>query len=118
MNACLYYDGSCPLCSKEIALLKRLSSTDINFIDIHSVPTDNLPRKDKLLKRLHLLKEDGSWLIGLDANVYAWSKTPYAIVFKILRIWPIRPVADFIYTRWADQRYRKRYDCNQCHSKG
>ncbi|MGB0238341.1 MAG: thiol-disulfide oxidoreductase DCC family protein [Cycloclasticus pugetii] len=114
MNPSLYYDGSCPLCSKEISVLKRLSNDGINFVDIHQINDEGLPSKDNLLKRLHLRKTNGEWLVGLDANVYAWSLTHYGILFKILRIWPIRSLADSIYNRWADQRFKKRYQCNEC----
>ena len=114
MNPSLYYDGECPLCKREISLLKRLSKNRLNFVDVHQAHDKDLPSKDLLLKRLHLRKENGEWLIGLDANVYAWSMTPYGVLFKVLRLWPVRPVADFIYTRWADRRFAKRYQCNQC----
>ena len=110
----LYYDGTCPLCSKEISVLKRLSNDSIEFVDIHQLNDKCLPSKDALLKRLHLRKADGEWLVGLDANVYAWSQTPYGIFFKILRVWPVRAIADFIYVRWADKRFKKRYECNNC----
>jgi predicted DCC family thiol-disulfide oxidoreductase YuxK len=114
VNPSLYYDGTCPLCSKEISVLKRLSNNGIDFVDIHHTNDADLPSKDILLKRLHLRKANGEWLIGLDANVYAWSQTPYGVLFKILRIWPIRFIADSIYARWADQRFKKRYQCNEC----
>jgi predicted DCC family thiol-disulfide oxidoreductase YuxK len=114
VNPSLYYDGTCPLCSKEISMLKRLSNDGIDFVDIHQVNDAELPSKELLLKRLHLRKSNGEWLVGLDANVYAWSLTPYGILFKILRIWPIRSIADLIYIRWADQRFNKRYECNKC----
>ncbi|WP_460225396.1 thiol-disulfide oxidoreductase DCC family protein [Aurantivibrio infirmus] len=114
MNASLFYDGTCPLCSREITVLRRLSNGRMNFIDIHQVDKENIPSKEALLKRLHLRKTDGTWLIGLDANVYAWSQTPYGILFKILRIWPVRIIADAIYNRWADQRFKKRYQCKAC----
>lgn len=117
MNFSLYYDGSCPLCSKEISLLKRLSSGDIDFIDIHQVTDVSLPSKTDLLKRLHLRKRDGEWLTGLDATVYIWSHTRYSIFFKILRVWPIAPIADFIYVRWADKRFNKHYECNKCNTE-
>lgn len=114
VSCALYYDGSCPLCNKEITVLKRLSNGRIRFIDIHHM-TDNSPfDKDVLLKRLHLRKANGEWLIGLDANVYAWSQTPYGLLFKILRVWPFRFMADLIYTHWAERRFEKRYQCSQC----
>ena len=114
MTPSLYYDGNCPLCSKEISVLRHLSKNRLDFIDIHQVKDGNLPSKDVLLKRLHLRKSNGEWLVGLDANVHAWSQTPYGIFFKVLRIWPVRAVADALYVRWADQRYKKRYECNNC----
>ena len=94
--------------------MKRLSNDGIDLVDIHQVNDNDLPSKDSLLKRLHLRKADGEWLVGLDANVYACSLTPYGILFKILRVWPIRLIVDFIYNRWANQRFKKRYECNKC----
>jgi predicted DCC family thiol-disulfide oxidoreductase YuxK len=114
VNPSLYYDGTCPLCSNEISALRRLSNNRINFVDIHQINDKTLPSKAVLLKRLHLRKPNEEWLVGLDANFYAWSHTPYGILFKILRIWPLRFIADSIYTRWADKRFKKRYECNDC----
>lgn len=115
MKGSLYYDGACPLCNKEMSLLKRLCKDCICFVNIHEVEEVNLPHRDTLLKRLHLKKTNGEWLVGLDANVFVWSQTRYGIFFKVLRIWPVRPVADFIYNRWADKRFKTRYACDQCH---
>ena len=110
----LYYDGNCPLCKREIDLLKRLSKACIDFVDIHQIKDDSLPSTAALLKELHLNKADGTWLKGLDDNVYLWSKTPYGLLFKPLRRWPLRPLADKIYYAWAERRYQKRYACSSC----
>jgi predicted DCC family thiol-disulfide oxidoreductase YuxK len=112
----LYFDGTCPLCSKEIALLKKLSKNQVIFADIHTLSFDNpsTPSRESLLRRLHLKRGTGEWLIGLDANVAVWSHTSYGFLFKILR-WPIiRSIADSIYANWADKRYVKRFDCSKC----
>jgi predicted DCC family thiol-disulfide oxidoreductase YuxK len=114
VNASLYYDGNCPLCSKEIAVLKHLTSEHIDFIDIHQTNDPQLPSKDILLQRLHLRKSNGDWLLGLDATAYAWAHTPYRMLFTLLRTWPFRSIADFAYTYWADQRFKKRYQCKTC----
>jgi predicted DCC family thiol-disulfide oxidoreductase YuxK len=112
----LYFDGSCPLCSKEITLLKKLSNDGIAFEDIHALNADdtNTQSQEALLRRLHLKQSTGEWLIGLDANVAAWSHTQYGFLFKILR-WPvIGKIADTIYAYWADKRYQKRFECSKC----
>jgi len=112
----LYYDGTCPLCSKEISLLKSSASEYVDFIDIQTVDSsqEKHPSREKLLKRLHLRKNNGEWLIGLDANVHVWSFSRFGFFLKILR-WPlIRDIADFFYCTWADRRYEKRYGCESC----
>lgn len=112
----LYFDGTCPLCSKEISLLKKLIKERILFVDIHKVdPNDlNIPPREELLRRLHLRQLNGEWLIGLDANVAVWSHTNYGFLFRILR-WPIiRNIADSVYASWADRRFKKRYQCSTC----
>lgn len=112
----LYFDGTCPLCSKEIALLKKLSKNRVIFTDIHALSFDDptTPSRESLLRRLHLKRASGQWLIGLDANVAVWSHTSYGFLFKILR-WPIiRNIADSVYANWADKRYEKRFECSKC----
>lgn len=112
----LYFDGTCPLCSKEISLLKKLINESIIFADIHTLSSNdaNTPTREALLRRLHLKQTSGEWLIGLDANVAVWSYTKYGFLFKILR-WPIlRNIADSVYASWADKRYKKRYECSIC----
>jgi len=115
VNPALYYDGNCPLCNKEISFLKRIVGSQIDFIDVHGVEASSTtPSKEALLRRLHLMMPSGDWVIGLDANVFVWSKTRYGPLFKILRLWPISVVADFVYAAWADRRYKKRYECDVC----
>lgn len=125
----LFYDGQCPLCYKEIRLLEKLSGSQLVLVDVHEVSLPNkqnsllagstkkIPNKELMLQRLHLLTTNGEWLLGLDATARAWSYTPYAIFFKILRLWPIRYFADGAYALWAKRRYRKRYECHQCIAK-
>jgi len=112
----IFYDGHCPLCLREIALLRRMERGGLSFIDIHQQPDSSplAPGRDQLLRRLHLVASDGTWYIGLDATLRAWSHTPAGWLFKPLA-WPlVNPVARFLYTQWADRRYRNRYVCDSC----
>ncbi|WP_027948528.1 thiol-disulfide oxidoreductase DCC family protein [Haliea salexigens] len=118
----LYYDGQCPLCTREMAKLGKLCDSQLQLADIHclapeasleqtdgSAPTDALPSRDALLKTLHLRTAEGQWLTGIDANVAAWQHTRLGPLWRWLR-WPlIRPVADRVYRLWAERRYWRLY---------
>jgi len=108
----LYFDGRCPLCSKEMALLKRLKRSQLSLVDIHGINELADDAKEDLLRILHLQKPDGTWLKGIDANVTAWSFTPIGILWKPLgwKIW--RNKMNALYLRWADKRYCKNYACD------
>ena len=70
-----------------------------------------MPSHETLLRRLHLMTWTGEWVIGLPANVRAWSHTPYGFLFKPL-LWPgIFQIASRIYGKWADKRYERKYAC-------
>lgn len=113
----LYYDGRCPLCSKEIAVLHKLQRGSLAFADVHhltTLPTSQMPSREALLRRLHLRSASGHWVIGLHANVQAWSHTRWGWLYRPL-LWPlIYPVALWAYERWADRRYDKRYGLGAC----
>ncbi|GAA6170104.1 thiol-disulfide oxidoreductase DCC family protein [Sessilibacter corallicola] len=113
MKPSLYFDGNCPLCSKEINWLKKRCGQNIEFVDVHTL-SDNELDKESLLKVLHLRNADGVWVKGLDATVAIWSYTPYGFLFKLLRVWPVSKIADWLYEKWAARRYEKRYVCQQC----
>ncbi len=107
----LFYDGLCPLCAKEIRLMKKHCANHIEFIDIHE---SSAPNKEALLKNLHIQLASGQWLVGPDANIHAWSYTKFGRLLACLR-WPlIKQCVDFIYYKWADRRYQKRYGCQTC----
>ena len=110
-TAQLFYDGRCPLCAREMAFLRKHKRSGLTLVDIHSLLQLDEGERARLLRDLHLLKPDGSWLLGVDANVAAWSFTPFGFLFKPLRwrIWS--RLVDAIYRRWADKRYCKNYAC-------
>ena len=129
LPAILFYDGACPLCSREINGLKRkIDPAKIVFKDIHNLSDDairklfaeracngvynqaTVPSRATLLKQLHLLS-NGSVRTGFDANLALWETTAYARYFHWLRFKPIFLSATFFYEIWARLRYRKLY-CN------
>lgn len=111
----LYYDGRCPLCAREIGVLRNLQRGGLAFADIHQPLSDGaLPGREALLRRLHLRTESGAWVTGLEATVRAWSHTRLGLLFRPL-LWPgIHQLARLVYNRWADRRYQRRYGCGAC----
>lgn len=106
----LFYDGSCPLCSREIKHLSQRKRPSLNLINIHAMteeyPLGNIT-KQELMARLHLRSAEGHWLTGLDATVAAWGHTNLGWLFAPLR-WPlIKQVSDWCYDKWAANRVCK-----------
>jgi predicted DCC family thiol-disulfide oxidoreductase YuxK len=90
----VWFDGGCPLCRREIALMRRLDRRGaIDFVDVASedavCPTD----REALLARFHA-REDGVILSGAAAFAAMWRAIPVlrplgllarnAVVLKLL----------------------------------
>lgn len=107
----LFYDGRCPLCRREVALLRKLADDGLAFQDIHSATAARLPATEALLKSLHLQRADGVMVTGLAANVAVWQHTVFGALWRVL-LWPgVRSVAHGCYDRWAQRRYNRLYGC-------
>ena len=116
----LYFDGRCPLCKREMAVLKRMKNSQLRLVNIHEAAELSDEEKAAFLAVLHLQLPNGSWLKGVDANVAAWSFTPIGFLWKPLR-WKLwSSWVDKLYMRWAENRYCRNYACqiqNETNSK-
>lgn len=72
----VWYDGACPLCTREIALMRRLDRAGrIDFVDV-SEDGAACPRdRTLLLARLHA-RENGVLLDGAAAFAAMWRAIP------------------------------------------
>ena len=112
----IYYDGDCPLCMKEIALLRRIDRhgrarwVDITAADFRAPEDKPL---HELMARIHGRTGDGRWVEGMEAfrGLYreigwGWVMAPTA--------WPgLRSVFDAMYRWFAANRLKLtgRTDC-------
>ncbi|WP_292170944.1 DUF393 domain-containing protein [Brevundimonas sp.] len=73
----VWYDGACPLCRREIALMRRLDRRGtIQFIDLVHDQTANCPTdRAALLARFHA-SENGQLLSGAAAFAAMWRAIP------------------------------------------
>ncbi len=104
-----FYDGTCPLCAKEIASLAVYDNDkQIRAVDIYSESFSEYPHIDpqKANTILHALDEKGELILGLDVTHRAWQLVGRGWLYAPLR-WPlIKPVADRGYLYFAKNRYR------------
>lgn len=73
----IWFDGSCPLCRREIALMKRLDRRrSIHFVDAANAIGGDCPiDAADLLARFHAL-ENGELLSGASAFAAMWRAIP------------------------------------------
>ncbi len=72
----IWYDGACPLCTREIALMRRLDWCGaIEFHDVASPDTVCPIDRRELLARFHA-SENGTMLSGTAAFAAMWRAIP------------------------------------------
>jgi predicted DCC family thiol-disulfide oxidoreductase YuxK len=72
----VWYDGACPLCTREIALMRRLDRTGrIEFVDV-AEPNASCPIDPALLLARFHAREGGVLLSGAAAFAAMWRAIP------------------------------------------
>ncbi|NOJ21323.1 thiol-disulfide oxidoreductase DCC family protein [Vibrio coralliilyticus] len=121
----IFYDGTCPLCVKEMERLAHYDNQEhLMLVDIHSENFLNYPEIDArhATKILHALDNNGTLLLGLDVTYLAWKLVGKGWLYAPLRWKLIRPVADWCYLIFANNRYtisklltgKRKCDSGQC----
>lgn len=80
----IWWDSSCPLCTKEIEIMKKLDKDrNVQFIDVITSSTDNLASKSgcpidkkELLARIHAQERDKEVVTGAAAFAALWRNIP------------------------------------------
>ncbi|TQS74069.1 DUF393 domain-containing protein [Rhodobacteraceae bacterium] len=75
----VYYDGSCPLCSAEIAHYKRQDRAHrLDFVDVSREGVNPGPdlAPANAMKRFHVRQKDGTLLSGAKAFAAIWHVLP------------------------------------------
>jgi predicted DCC family thiol-disulfide oxidoreductase YuxK len=73
------YDGSCPICSREIAKYKKGDPLgQICWLDVSSANfvAPMGPSQEALMQRFHVIRPDGSIVSGAAAFVHVWEQLP------------------------------------------
>lgn len=97
----VYFDGSCPLCQREIAVYRNLKPDEpIQWVDV-SAPNPELPQglsKQELMRRFHTQTAEGRVLSGAEAFVYIWSRLPgWRVLARIAKLPGMLSVMEWSY---------------------
>jgi len=108
----VYYDGECPLCSREIAHYRRLDrNANLRWVDI-TRDRDELELYgldlETAMQRFHVLDARGHWQTGAWGFAEMWAHLPhYRWLSRFLRFTGALPPLDRLYSlfaRWRAQR--------------
>ena len=115
----LFYDGECPLCSREVGwLASRDRAGRVAFIDIAAPDFDAQAvgkSMDELMGSLHARTRAGVWLTGMDVFRAVYAEVGLGRWLAPTG-WPVlRPIFDLLYAIFARIRPylpgRARADC-------
>ena len=96
----VFFDGACPLCVREISLLRRFARNRINFEDVS--PPDASPScsidRETLMARFHPELPSCEVVDGARAFTEAWSRVPgLGCLVAIGRFGPSRATLNALY---------------------
>jgi len=117
----VFFDGACPICSREIGFYRRQRGADrIDWVDVSSPVSAALPPglgRATLLARFHVIDRNGCVRVGAAAFVSLWSELPgFRWISHFAGARPVLPVLEGLYLvflkfRGIRARKSNRLDC-------
>lgn len=104
----VYFDGLCPLCSREIAhYRKRSASASVEFVDIAAPGFDATTLgldSARIHKHMHA-QLDGKMVVGVDAFLAIWQIVPgFRWLHAAVALPVVYPFAKLAYAAFAEVR--------------
>ena len=115
-DACVFFDGACPLCRREVKLYKNLLQKDergnaIQWVDISKnkleLKTEGIKYQDAM-KLIHVKDSSGVHQVGIAAVFTLWDQIPYyRRISSFFKKYPVfHPVLSMLYGFLARNRMR------------
>jgi predicted DCC family thiol-disulfide oxidoreductase YuxK len=98
----VYYDGSCPICSREIGFYRARPGADgFDWVNVAGAGSEVLGpglSRDAALARMHVRRGDGTLLTGAAAFAEMWRHMPgFRVLGAVLSLRPLLAVAELGY---------------------
>ncbi len=105
----VFYDGSCPLCIREIGFYRRCKGAEtINWVDVSDPETaDAIPDLDRqnAMARFHVRSADGNLMSGAEAFAGLWKALPgWKTAGAVAGAWGIRHALELGYRGFLNFR--------------
>ena len=115
----VYYDGSCPMCSREIGFYQRQTGAGgVEWVDVSACKTSEVApglTKERALARLHVRRGDGTLVSGAEGFATLWQSLPgFQIAGRIAMLPGVRHGLEAAYVGflpirpWLQRRFKAR----------
>lgn len=112
----MLYDGSCPICDREVKVYKKLNLLDnrVEFCDIsklddHSILDKYGISKSQAMDKLHVLDTDGKMRTGVEGFLTIWQRLPYFNrLLPFFKIPGILTISEWLYLGFSKYRAKIR----------
>lgn len=112
----VFFDGACPLCAREMAVLRRWDRRgQIRFTDIAHADFDarqHGPTQDEFMAQMHGRLPDGTWLRGVEVFRQVYSIVGFRPLVALTRLPVVAPLLDAAYRVFARNRPRLTGRCD------
>lgn len=119
----VFFDGECPLCRREIDVLKRLDEhDDIRFTDIAAPGFDAAAlgtTHAALMSRIQGRLPDGTWIEGVEVFRRLYDTVGFGTLVRLTRLPGVSAVLDAAYAVFARNRLKLTGRCDDaCAASG
>lgn len=113
----VFFDGDCPLCAKEIRLIRWLDKKKrVQFTDIASPsfsPEEYGKTMKALMDEIHGRLPDGTWILGVEVFRQIYSAIGLGLLVWPTRIFGVRHLLNGMYQLFAKHRLRLTGRCKK-----
>jgi predicted DCC family thiol-disulfide oxidoreductase YuxK len=106
----VFFDGACPLCRREIGMLRRLDRhgrlrlTDISAPEFDAAPLGRT--HDELMREIKARLPDGTWITGVEVFRRLYGAVGFRWLIPVTRLPLVRQMLDIGYRVFARNRLR------------
>jgi predicted DCC family thiol-disulfide oxidoreductase YuxK len=114
----VFFDGACPICAREIALMKRMDQqrqlefNDFSAVDYDAASIDVSPAE--LSRIIHARWADGRVISGVEVFRAMWEAVGLGMLARLSRLSLLEPMVLRAYAWFARNRLRLTGRSNSC----